>query len=1075
MLLKKSAVIDGGYPLVRSSSPTHITFGKEGAYSMSNNETLIGSYKALVCDDNALLENLVSPNPLVDSGHIVTLHKNGGMIQHPYTGRSAKILRDGPRWKVWLHDIKNLSVKKDDLEYALTENNTPHAFRSSTTTITQTERDNVIELHERLAHASVETMCNALCGSRPTWKQNPKSAIHASTIRKVFRTYKCIDCTLAKRNLIGPAMKERICSSGPPGEVISADPVGPINPSTKEGYKYIMLFKCVNSGYLHAFAVKTKDYFLSCLKQVIDWYTARGCLPKILRSDNDTVILSEDTQKYLVEKQILQQLSAPYRHFQNSVEREVQTVTKGISLLMHSQAWLPARFWHLALFHYVNCRNHTPNIHNRHKSPLHVITQTRTNLVNTFKYTFGDLVAVGVPKELRTWKFDLRNDIGIYVGQVEESVDTQYVYYPDDDSVKPRGSTYKIEISDERFIHYFKRKKELRSPSVSIPDALYDFSSQQTSQANVDLSPLAFPLAEISTSVIPTRKSQRLKRTNSKYTDNTDYLEVRALAAKLTSKSALKGLDNDKWIIAIKAETDMIFNGGTLVEEQPTGVRGIDYHLIHSTMQLKIKLNDDGTINKYKARLCARGDMLANKLSPEETFSPTIGALSFATVHQISVLDNMHTCSVDVVGAYLYESYPDSATPLYLKVEPHVSESLGLNPHSTYRIKKYLYGLPDSGRAYYKGYTAHIESHGYKRTLSDPCLFVKIINDLRTYIWIHVDDTFVASTHRDELKKFQDIIGIKYEYTVEADVESYLGLHRTKLKDGGVRITQPKLLSEVFEKFDPLNIPGTIKVTAPQSNISEENLDLTPFDRTKYLSLLGALIYLTKSRPDIATAISFAGTHSVKPTVSAYNELLRCVQYLWNTKEAGLVLHPGKAGEPLTLRCYVDASYLTHDDSKSHTGYCLSFGTLGTFYSKSSKQTLVTTSSTHAEMRALYQLILDIIYVVHLCDEIGRPITLPAIVLEDNQPVIDLSKELTKRSKKCKHFLMLINFIREQVQSGLIELQKVPTEDNLADILTKIVTGTQFSEKAEQLLGLNWKELIREFSDLDSYDENEFA
>ena len=72
---------------------------------------------------------------------------------------------------------------------------------------------------------------------------------------------------------------------------------------------------------------------------------------------------------------------------------------------------------------------------------------------------------------------------------------------------------------------------------------------------------------------------------------------------------------------------------------------------------------------------------------------------------------------------------------------------------------------------------------------------------------------------------------------------------------------------------------------------------------------------------------------------------------------------------------------------------------------------------------------------------------------------------------------MLINFIREQVQNGLIELQKVPTEDNLADILTKIITGSQFTEKAEQLLGLNWKELLKQFSssDLSNYIENEFA
>jgi hypothetical protein len=144
---------------------------------------------------------------------------------------------------------------------------------------------------------------------------------------------------------------------------------------------------------------------------------------------------------------------------------------------------------------------------------------------------------------------------------------------------------------------------------------------------------------------------------------------------------------------------------------------------------------------------------------------------------------------------------------------------------------------------------------------------------------------------------------------------------------------------------------------------------------------------------------------------------------------------------------------LTHRDSKSHSGYCMSFGTVGTFYSKSGKQTLVTTSSTHAEMRALYSLVVDLIYVVNLCRELGRPVELPCVVLEDNQPVIDLTSEVAGRAKRCKHFLMLVDFIKEQVEHGLIALEKVDTKLNVADLLTKIVTGAEFQLKAELLRG----------------------
>ena len=105
-------------------------------------------------------------------------------------------------------------------------------------------------------------------------------------------------------------------------------------------------------------------------------------------------------------------------------------------------------------------------------------------------------------------------------------------------------------------------------------------------------------------------------------------------------------------------------------------------------------------------------------------------------------------------------------------------------------------------------------------------------------------------------------------------------------------------------------------------------------------------------------------------------------------------------------------------------------------------------------MRALYTLVLDIIFIENLCRELGRPVKLPAIVFEDNLPVIDLCQSISARLKKSKHFLMLIDFVREQVLAGLIDIRKVDTTVNIADILTKIVTGPPFLAKAASILGI---------------------
>jgi hypothetical protein len=259
----------------------------------------------------------------------------------------------------------------------------------------------------------------------------------------------------------------------------------------------------------------------------------------------------------------------------------------------------------------------------------------------------------------------------------------------------------------------------------------------------------------------------------------------------------------------------------------------------------------------------------------------------------------------------------------------------------------------------------------------------------------------------------------------------------------------------LFDEYPPTGR----KANQPQQIKRKDTDDVNDQDKEsceqrEYLHLLGMLSYIAHSRPGISTALSYAAIKNISPTKQDFEELLLVVDYLWQTKEKGLIPHPAQEkNAPLKLIFHVDASYLAHSDAKNHTGYCFSFGNFASFYSKSSKQKLVATSSTHAEIRALYTLVLDIIFVVHLCKEVGRPIDLPEIVVEDNQPVIDLTKTLSGKVTGSKHFLMLIEFIREQVVEGLIELRKIPTESNVADVLTKLIVSKAFTIKAMHLLG----------------------
>ena len=261
-----------------------------------------------------------------------------------------------------------------------------------------------------------------------------------------------------------------------------------------------------------------------------------------------------------------------------------------------------------------------------------------------------------------------------------------------------------------------------------------------------------------------------------------------------------------------------------------------------------------------------------------------------------------------------------------------------------------------------------------------------------------MDDTLVAADYPEDIERFKEDIRKTFKITVNDKVDKHLGVNIARREDGSIKSTQPKLLKMILDEFEVDARRSRRRLSVPMKPIPKSGDD-SPFDRTTYLHLLGMMNYLLRSRPDISTALSFAATKAVSPTISDYERLLDVVYYLSNTHDIG------NPEEPLRLRCYVDASFLTHPDSRGHSGYCICLGELGSFYSKSVKQALTATSSTHAEIKALYQLVVDLIYIINLCFELQRSIDLPAIMFEDNSPAVQLTESISPRRRRSQNTL----------------------------------------------------------------------
>ena len=415
----------------------------------------------------------------------------------------------------------------------------------------------------------------------------------------------------------------------------------------------------------------------------------------------------------------------------------------------------------------------------------------------------------------------------------------------------------------------------------------------------------------------------------------------------------------------------------------------------------------------------------------------------------------MLRANIDTVSAFLQTSFDETDVPTYTKLEPLIAELCDLPVERYYLMNRYFYGLPEASRKYYIKYSEILQNGGYTKSTIDSCLFYKKSSSETTYLILHVDDTYIFSTNQAGIDSAKATV--RHEYPIEDRSPSeFLGIEITSINDtNDLLFRQPKILKDLFQEFPKrthrhqINTPQTHHSLSSTTPSTGQQHTVTS---TSYLHLLGILLHLTRTRLDISLAVSMCSTHSQFPSSDDYDQLLQIVDYLHETPNRGLRIKKHDSSS-LQLYCHVDASYLLHPDARSHSGYCLSFSPHGpAFYCKSKKQALVSTSAMHAETRALYQLTQEILHIHLLAIELQLSLCIPTIVFEDNEPLIHTTTNPVARTMRCKHFLMLINFIKEQVQNNIIQLNKIPSELNPADALAKPTYGKDFHFKINHLI-----------------------
>ncbi|GJZ25732.1 putative ribonuclease H-like domain-containing protein [Tanacetum coccineum] len=300
---------------------------------------------------------------------------------------------------------------------------------------------------------------------------------------------------------------------------------------------------------------------------------------------------------------------------------------------------------------------------------------------------------------------------------------------------------------------------------------------------------------------------------------------------------------------------------------------------------------------------------------------------------------NFVVYQMDVKSAFLYGK---------IEEEVYVCQPLKFEdpkfPDRVYKVEKALYGLHQAPRAWYETLSTYLLDNGFQRGQIDKTLFIKRVKGDILLVQVYVDDIIFGSTKKSLCTEFEKLMHKKFQMSSMGELTFFLGLQVTQ-KDDGIFISQDKYVDEILKKFGF----STVKTASTPMETSKpllKDAEAEDVDVYLYRSMIGSLMYLTSSRPDIMFAVCACARFQVTPKVSHLYAVKRIFRYLKGQPKLGL-WYPKDS--PFDLEAYSDSDYAGASlDRKSTTGGCQFLGSrLISWQCK--KQTIVANSTTKVE------------------------------------------------------------------------------------------------------------------------------
>lgn len=510
-------------------------------------------------------------------------------------------------------------------------------------------------------------------------------------------------------------------------------------------------------------------------------------------------------------------------------------------------------------------------------------------------------------------------------------------------------------------------------------------------------------------------------------------------AVPASYQEAIRDKNSASWLAANEEEMESFRKNQVLegVLPLPKGKKAIGCKWIYKRKDDNSEL---GGI-RYKARLVAKGYAQKEGVDYNEIFSPVVKHTSIRVLLSAVAHGDLELEQLDVKTAFLHG---DLEEEIYMR-QPEGYKVEGKEDH-VYRLRKSIYGLKQSPRQWYKRFDSFMLKHGYSRSEYDCCVYIrKLPGGEYIYLLLYVDDMLIASKSKVEIDRLKSQLGKEFEMKDLGAARKILGMEiRRERTNGTLFLSQKSYIERVVQRFGMQDAKSVTTPLAPHFRLSGKQSPTTAeekalMEKVPYASAVGSLMYaMVCTRPDISQAVSVVSRFMANPGKAHWEAVKWILRYLKGTGNTGLCF----GGDTCRVNGFVDSDYAGDlDRRRSTTGYVFSIHGAPVSW-RSMLQATVALSTTEAEYMALAEGVKEALWLWGLLGDFG--IKQDRVDLWcDSQSAIHLAKNQVHHAR-TKHIDVRYHFVRDVIEEGDISLMKVHTDENPADMLTKVVTGGKF-------------------------------